>query len=254
MDGPVLTIREHTLVRHALHVVKRAAKRVARLFRRFVEPEELLAVGTIELCAAARQFDAAYSHNFADYAYRRVRCAMVKSVAQDMFQERVGRAVEIATDQFWAYLTDREFDVLKHDEDEARRRLRAIANGMLGAAFMSGVEEAQRITPGEEVPEQEEYALAMSALRGALTKVATRDHPILAALYRDLMSTAEAVEALGIPLSSFKRRHAAALAQLHKALVEQGVPQAPRPRVVLDPGCVLGLPQKKPGNDGEPPP
>ena len=253
IDAPVLTVRQHTLVRSALHVVERAAGQVAKRFDRFVKAEDLLAVGTFELYEAARAFDESYNHTFADYAIRRVRCAMIKAVDVEMFHDRVRRSVDIATDTFWAYLTDREYDASKHDEHDARRRLQSIANGMLGAAFTAGVEEAQRSTTETEAAEQEEYHVAVSALRAALALLSDPERRILAALYRDLMDSREASTAMSIPYSSFRRRHAAALERLRKELMAQGVKRAPRPRFVPDPGSLLGLPRGAPGNDGEPP-
>lgn len=236
---PVLTIIEHTRVREALHVVERAAKHVARRFARFVAPEDLLAVGTIELYAAAKSFDPSYNHAFADYALRRVRCAMIKTVGAELYQDRIRRSVDIATEQFWAYLTDRDYDASKHDENEARRRFRAIANGMLGAAFMAGVEEAQRATPESETAEREEYEVAVRALREALQKLSDADHRILVALYRDLMSLREVSVALGIPYGTLKRRHAAALERLRHHLMASGVTSAPEPRARSEPGVLL---------------
>jgi RNA polymerase sigma factor (sigma-70 family) len=254
MDDPVLTIKQHTRVREALHVVYQGAEKVARRFARYVQgPEDLWAAGTFELHRAVVDFDESYNHTFADYARRRVRCAMVKSLGLEIFEDRIHRAVDIATDQFWAYLVDRDYDASRHDEDEARGRLRVIANGMLGGAFMAAVEEAHRITPDEETAERQEYEIAVVALRAALPKLGDRDRGILTALYRDLMSSREASVELSIPYGSFKRYHAAALAQLHKQLLAQGVTQAPRPRVVYDPGGVLGLPASAPQNDGGPP-
>ncbi len=238
---PVLTIAEHTLVRSALHVVDRAAKQVARRFARFVEAEDLLGVGTIELYAAARDFDPAYNHAFADYAQRRVRCAMVKSVGAELYQDRIRRSVDIATEQFWAYLADREYNASKHDEHEARRRFRAIANGMLGAAFMAGVEEAQRPTPEGEVADREEYEVAVQALRAALQKLSDADHRVLVELYGKLKSMHEVSAELDIPYSTLKRRHAVALERLRLHLVAAGVTGAPQPRVVPDAGTVVAF-------------
>jgi RNA polymerase sigma factor (sigma-70 family) len=250
----VLTIGEHTLVKHALGVVERAAKKVARRFPRFVmEPEELYAVGTIELYAAARDFDEAYNHDFADYASRRVRCAMVKAVGADIFQERVKRAVDVATDQFWAYLTDRTYDASRHDEDEARRRFRAVANGMLGAAFMAAVEEAHRGSPESETADQEEYELALRVLRSGLPKLPEPEQRLLVLLYRDLHTQLEASAILSIPYSTLRARHGRALEALRKALLAQGFARAPRPRVLHDAGTVLGAAVATAANDRGPP-
>jgi RNA polymerase sigma factor (sigma-70 family) len=251
---PVLTVAQHTLVRHAMDVVERAAKRVSKRFRRFVKAEDLLAVGWFELRAAAIDFDESYSHDFAVYAYHRVCCAMVKAVGEELFQDRVRRAVDIATDNFWAYLTDREFNVTKHDDREARRRFRAIANGMLAAAFMAGVEEAQRVTPESESAGQQAYEIAIRALREALRKLSDTDHELLFKVYSELKDLKEAGVELGLPYINVRRRHANALAQIREELVGHGVKQAPRPRDVPQGGNIVpfrarGAPgaQKPPG-------
>ncbi len=252
-SGPPLSVGEQTLVRHALYVVERAAKVVARRYPRWVgKPEELYAVGTLELYAAARRFDDRYSHDFADYALRCVRCAMIKSLGDDVFQERIKRSVDVATDQFWAYLTDRTYDAIRHDEDEARRRFRAIANGMLGAAFMAGVEEAQRVTPDADHADREEYDLAIRVLRDGIAKLRDVDRQLLALLYRDHKTQIEAGEILGVPYGTLRARHGRALEALRKVLVAEGLRRAPRPRIVHDAGAVLGL-YAMPENDRGPP-
>lgn len=250
---PVLTIRQHTLVRDALHVVERAARRVAKRFQRFFKPEDLLGVGTIELYKAVQDFKPEYNTDFADYAYWRVRCAMVKAVGEEIYQERIRRAVDIASDQFWAYLTDREYDASKHDDEEARRRFRTIANGMLAAAFMAGVEEAQRSTPESESAERQEYEVAIQALRAVLQKMSDADHRLLVLLYRELKSMKEAAEELGVSHSTIKRRHAAAVERLRDQLLAHGVTQAPRPRVIPEGGIVVAFRAPRALDEPKPP-
>ncbi|APR86227.1 RNA polymerase sigma factor for flagellar operon [Minicystis rosea] len=250
---PVLTIRQHTLVREALHVVERAAKRVAKRFRRFFQPEDLLGIGTIELYKAVQDFKPEYNTDFADYAYWRVRCAMVKGVGEEIYQERIRRAVDIASDQFWAYLTDREYDASKHDDEEARRRFRTIANGMLAAAFISGVEEARRSTPESESAERQEYEVAIQALRAALRQMSDADHRLLVLLYRELKNMKEAAEDLGVSHSTVKRRHAAAIERLRDHLLAHGVDQVPRPRVVPEGGIVVAFRAPHAPDDPKPP-
>jgi RNA polymerase sigma factor for flagellar operon FliA len=245
----VLTIREHTLVRSALRVVKREAERVAKRFETIFKPEDLLAVGTIELYQAARDFNPEYNDVFADYAFRRVRCAMLKAVDEELYQDRVRRAVDIASDQFWAYLTDREYDAIRHDDNEARRRFRAIANGMLATAFMAGVEEAHRATLEAEIAERHEYESAIRALRAALQKLADNDHRLLVLLYRELKDMREAAKDLGISYATVKRRHTAAIDRLHVQLLAQGVERAPPPRAAEEGGTVLAFRPPEARND-----
>jgi RNA polymerase sigma factor (sigma-70 family) len=253
---PPLTAEQERRVRASPPLVKRAAARVARRFKRFVEPPQLWAIGTLEMYRAVRAFKPEFNHEFEDYAERRMRWAMVKAIGEELFQDRIRRCVDIASDQYWAYVADPSYDASKHDDEEARRRFRAIANGMLAGAFMAGVEEAQRATPEGDAADREEYEVAVQALRAALQQLSEPHHSLLVLLYRDLRTTEEASVALHLSVSTVKRYHAEGLVRLRQNLGEQGVTEAPAPRGQPDPGGnVLAFrprgapspPRKKPG-------
>lgn len=230
-QAEVVSIWEHTLVRGAAErkIVERAAKSVHRYFPHLVEMEDLRQEGEIALPGAARAFDATLSQDPFDFMFRRVRCAMLRSVEQEQFQHRVRRCVIIASDQFWAYVADRDYNAAKHDDREARRRWRDIANGMLAAAFTAGVEEAARTMPDDESAERGEYATAVQELRAAVESLDPRQQQILTLHYRELMDLRRAADALGMSYIGGRRHHARALDRLRTALFEKGVTKAPRP-------------------------
>src|SRR5262249_8788011 len=86
------TPREQALVRRALHVVDRCATNVSRTFHGLAKPRELQAVGTFALYRAARTYRDELKVEFVDYAFRRVRDAMLKAVRAETFQARIRRA------------------------------------------------------------------------------------------------------------------------------------------------------------------
>lgn len=243
--APLDAASRQLLVRTGMLVVERAAKHVARRFRRFVDPSDLRAVGTIEMLKAVQQFDPSFGVPFADYAFFRVRCAMIKAVGAELYQERIRRAVEMASDQYWAYVENHEFDATKHDENEARRRFRAIANGMLATTFLAGVEEAQKPTPESEAAEQEEYAIAIGALRAGLSELSDEDHRVLVTIYRETKSMQDVSKDLAIPYGTLKRRHGASIVRLRDRLRSEGVSRAPEARTVAGAGSVVDFRRPK---------
>jgi RNA polymerase sigma factor (sigma-70 family) len=243
--GEVISIWQATLVRGATErqIVERAAKSVLRHFPHLVELDDLLQDGRLALPSAARGFDDTLSQDPWDYIFRRVRCEMLKSVEREQFEVRVRRSVMIATDQFWAYIADRDYNAAKHDDREARRRWRDIANGMLAAAFTAGVEEAARTMPDEESAERHEYVTAIQELRTAIAKLDPRQQQILTLHYRELMDLRRVADTLGMAYIGARRHHARALDRLREALHEKGVTKAPRPRDLELPDSPADSPQ-----------
>jgi RNA polymerase sigma factor (sigma-70 family) len=252
---PPLTVAQETRLRSALPLIERAARSVAGRFHRFVEPRDLHAVGTIELHRAVRAYVPGLADDFENYAFHAMRWAMRRSVEEERYQDCIRRAVDIAADQHWAYVTDHAYDASRHDEGEARRRYRAIANGSLAATFMAGIEEAQRVTPETETADREEYEVAAHALETALEELPDEDHALLVLLYRELCTTEEASVALQASMSKVKRHRAEALERLQARLGEQGVTQAPAPRAApVEGGNVLAFrPRAASGQAGKKP-
>ena len=140
------TTVEQTRVRYALHVVERAASQIARRFPGRARARELYAIGTFALYRAARDFRDELSHDFADYAYRRVRWAMLDELRALSKHERRARAAWKGGDLFLATYRDDDFNIFKHDTDEeVSRRLQSCVDDLLAATFAAMVEESQRI-------------------------------------------------------------------------------------------------------------
>ncbi len=131
-DAPA-TVYELMLVRSAGHVVVRRAKSIARKFPRlirddgFMSCEDLEQIGTMALFRAARAYRKEENTEFPAYAKFYVRGAMLDALDDLLFEERVKRAAAKAEDNYLAQYTDNDYDVMKHDGTEARRRYRAFA-------------------------------------------------------------------------------------------------------------------------------
>lgn len=219
--------REQALVRRALPMVERAAKRVSREFYGRVKPRELYAVGTFALYRTAKKFTDDMSHDFADYAYRRVRDAMLAAVRAELFHERIRRAAIRSADDLLATYRDDAWNPAEHDETDARRGLRSFFEELLAASFAGAIEEARRIH--EETPTEvdAEYRQAMDVLAAALQKLSDEELKIVALVFREGRTLEDASEALGLSERTTRRRRATALACLRAELAKHGVERAP---------------------------
>jgi RNA polymerase sigma factor FliA len=248
------TAYEHLLVRNAGRVVVRCAHELARKFPRIIREDGLMSLGDLAalgqgaLYRAARVFDEKENPEFEAYARYYVRGAMLDAIDDLLFEERVKRAAARAQDNHCAHHNGDDYNVMKHDEHEARRRYRAFANGVLAATFSAAVEEAQRGLDEAEATERREYEQALFALRAALGRLSQVDQQMLALVCRDLMTLKAAAGALAIPYGTARARHARALKLLHDLLVEQGVTRVPQPLVVAR-GGVFGPHLPPPEND-----
>jgi RNA polymerase sigma factor for flagellar operon FliA len=224
-DSP--SAREQALVRRALPMVRRAAKRVSRDFYGRVKPRELYAVGTFALYRAAKKFTDDMSHDFADHAYRRVRDAMLAAVRVELFHERVRRAAIRSADDLCATYRDDAWNPAEHDEADARRGVRQFFDELLAATFTGAIEEARRVH--EETPAEvdAEYKHAMDVLAAALQKLSDEELQIVALVFREGRTLEEAGEALGLSERTARRRRATALARLREELAAHGVERAP---------------------------
>jgi RNA polymerase sigma factor (sigma-70 family) len=224
------TQREQTLVKYALPVVERAAVRVARRFPGRAKPRELYAVGTIALYRLARKFQDEMSHDFADWAYRGVRCAMLDALRIEGRHERRQRAAIKAADLFLAFLRDDEYNVLIHDDMDALRRLEDATDSLLAAMFVGIAEEQHRINAEDPAAEDEEYRRALEALALASEALADEHRRVLTRVYHDEQTLVDAAKDLGISYATARRRHDEALEKLRKKLASLGVERAPPPR------------------------
>ena len=250
-DAPPPTTLEQTRVRYALHVIERAAKHVASRFPRGkVKPKELHAVGTFALYRAAREFRDELSHDFADYAYRKVRDAMRDSLRLDHKADRRLRAAYKAADLFLGHRRDDEYNVLLTDEYDTTVRLEELVDELLVAAFVGAVEEQTRIAAEDPAEAEEEYRFAVDALGTALGRLPAGQAEILRLVYRDGKNLDEVSGAVGVSYRTAQRRHAEALAALRGELVALGVCRAPPPLDVADVGDFF--PDAWPANEAGP--
>jgi hypothetical protein len=134
-----------------------------------------------------------------------------------LFEQRINRAAARAADNHCAYHNGDDYNVMKHDETEARRRYRAFANGVLAATISAALEEARRGLDEAEANERREYEHALLELRVALGRLSTGDQEILALTCRDRMTLKAAAGALGIPYGTARARYARALRLLSRA-------------------------------------
>lgn len=231
------TAREHALVCHAMHVVERCARRVARQFPRVVRPgglvtiEDLCSIGKVALYPLARRFKEEFNNDFADYAACRARFAMLDALGDLMFQERLKRATEQAEDTYCAHQRDDGSDRNMRDEGGLRRRFRAFATGQIAATLHAAIEEARLCADMTELAEREEYARTVRLLDDSLGHLKPKERALLTLMYRERIDLADAAGRLGIPYGTARRWHAHALEVLHGALTSNDVTRVPKPIV-----------------------
>jgi RNA polymerase sigma factor (sigma-70 family) len=254
---PPPTAYEHLLVRTTGDVVVRSANWCARKFPNFVHDHgvmskgDLMALGIEALYRAARVYSEKENPEFAAFARFYVRGAMLNAIDDLFFEERIKRAAAQAEYNFCAYFVDPDYNVMKHDGLEARRRYRSFANGVLAATFAAAIEEAKSHLDEAELSERADYEHAIATLHTALAKLTDADRQLLALAYRDLMNLKAAASELGIPYGTARAPHARALKLLHEHLVQAGITRAPRPLVAPD-GGALEARAPPPQNDTEP--
>jgi RNA polymerase sigma factor (sigma-70 family) len=253
------TIRELGLAREARHLVPSWAKLLAKKFPRILRDdglltfEDLVQLGEEALLRAARAHRVTENpEKFTDYARYHVRGAMLDAIDELLFEERVKRAAMKAEDNYCAFFVDTDYNVMKHDAAEARRRYRAFANGLLAATFAAGVEAAQQGVDASELALQRQYEHALAILRRGLAFLPSKDRQMLALMYHDLLDLKAASTVLGIPYPTARARHKRALVVLHELLIQGGVAYAPRPLVVPHVGDVLEARAPPPENDTDP--
>jgi RNA polymerase sigma factor (sigma-70 family) len=227
-------------------VVAPCAKRLARKFPRLIRagglltPEDLHSIGQEALLRAARAYDAKKARDFVTYAKHVVRYRMLDAIDHLLFEERVKRAAERAEANYGAFFADDDYNVMKHDEAETRRRYRAFASGLFTAMFTAAVEEAEQCLAEAEEEVRRAYLSALDALRRAMSCFTEADRRLLFLVYRDGLLLDDAAARLGIGYSTARAHHTRVLKVLHELLVAQGIVRAPRPLVVPEAGEILG--------------
>lgn len=238
---PPPTPLEHTLVRLAIdrRVVPTLARQVARQFPRQVNPHGLQTVGDLEnigmmaLYHVAREYREDYN-DFPAFARGRVRGAMLDAITELFYQERLKFLAIQAENRFCTFFNDTTYNVMKHDEEEVRRRYLDFANGVLAATFAATVDEAQSLTDhGSELGEREDYARAMVVLQKAIGRLDTQEREIFLLLYHQRLDLKAACARLNLPYGQAKVRHLRTLKRFHDLLHHNGIPQMPRPNSEL---------------------
>lgn len=243
---PMPTVREHLLVRQAGHLLEPIARRLAKRYSRFVHEsglmtvEDLISIGQEGLFEAARAYDPRQRQEFAPLARTIARFRMLDALHDLLFHERLDRAAAKAEDNYAAFYADNDYDVMKHDEEEAKRRYRAFARHLLAATFAASLEEAKRSLDALEGDLRGELAHAVKILNAAVGHLAAPDRDLLALVYRDHVLLKDAAARLGIPYGTVRARHARVLKVLHELLMAEGIRFAPRPLVAPDAGDVFG--------------
>ncbi len=234
---PPPTDYERLLIEQAGDVVGSCARRIASSFPRHVgqgavmQFGDIYNIGHIALYHAARAYDPAKNPNFPAFARYYVHGAMLSALDDLFFQERVDRACTVAAANLMGNRRDHDYNVMKHDEVEARRRYRAFANGLLAATFTAGLEEAQQHLDEAEPLERRQYELALLVLRAALSRLVAAERALIEVMYGKMLRLKDAAELLGVPEPTARARHSRALAALHDELVKQGVQRVPKPLV-----------------------
>jgi RNA polymerase sigma factor (sigma-70 family) len=210
-------------------VVERVALWVSRRFHGLVKPRELLAVGTFGLYTAARTYPDDCNDDFEDYAYRRVRDAMLKAVRAELFEHRVKIAAIRSADAYAAHFPEVAWSSLYDDEGDARRGLRTFFECLMASTFAGAVEEARRVDVESPTAVTDEYRRAMAALDEAMQGLSPEAKLLLLMVHRDGKTLGEAGEALDISYATVRRWHVAAFTRLHAELLARGVDRAPPP-------------------------
>ncbi len=192
---------------------------------------DLYNIGYMALYRAARAYDEAKNPKFSAFARYYVRGAMLDALDDLRFQERVNRTGRVVVEQFCGMRRDRDYNVMNHDEGEARRRFRTFANGVLAATFTAALEEAQQHLDEAEPIERREYERALLVLRAALSRLVAAERKLLELMYGKMMRLKDAAQMLGVPEPTARARHSRALAMLHDELVKEGMDRKPRPLV-----------------------
>jgi RNA polymerase sigma factor (sigma-70 family) len=251
---------EHLLVAEAGDVVGRWASWIARKFPRHVRKNGLMSQGDFEaighqaLYRAARVYHEDQNPEFSAFASCYVRGAMLDAIDDLHFHERMSHAAAGAEDNHGMSQTGGDYNVMKHDAAEAKRRYQAFANGVLAATFAATMAQAEQHLDEAEVAVRRDFEQARAILQSALARMEAENREMLALVYCDRMDLTKACALLGIPYGTARARHARALALLRDLLVEEDIKRAPRPLAVHTMGEVFGArapPQNDTGADEE---
>lgn len=224
---PPLTIKQHQLVRRALHVVDEEAAKIKSRYGAAVDTDDLKSDGKLALYQCARRFDEERCPSFEGYARFRVRGAMLGQVACETIAARVHRRMTRAGAERVADYND-DYDVLRHERAEFQRRLDLMCEREAAAMFLAGGQQARR-EAADDPEAGAEYAEAIAALDTVMTPLGEDDRTLLALIYASDFNLEQAAAELGVAKETAWRRIHRLLDKLRVALVALGVTHAPEP-------------------------
>jgi RNA polymerase sigma factor FliA len=161
---------------------------------RFIEPDELVSLGSVALVEAAGRFDPTAGTRFATYAYQRIRGAMLDGVGQ---HAPVKRSVY--------------------------RSIRRVGDGTVGSLFIASLDEMldrglevadRKLDPVDALDQQRERR----AVAEAVAALPARKRRFVVGHYAEERELKEIGEELGLSRSWASRLHAQALAELRSTL------------------------------------
>jgi RNA polymerase sigma factor (sigma-70 family) len=237
---PALTIKQHNLVKRALHVVDQEALRVAAMLGlspKHDRVDDFRSIGKLALYDAVTRLDETRG-NLESFGRLRVRGAILKTIKRETRAARIEVAMACAVAYRMADYWD-DFNILVHDEPECERRLHILLDSALAAMFASGVEHAQRDTADDVVVARDEYARAMAVLKEVVLALNPSERTLLDMLFGCGFDQHQAAEQLGVHKDTAWLRLKRLLARLRVEMEKRLVLAAPAPRDdVPSPGVI----------------
>jgi RNA polymerase sigma factor for flagellar operon FliA len=219
-----LTPEQQRLVRGALGLVQRIAKRVARRFRRMTA-EDLVSVGQEALVEAARTFDSQRGVPFEGFAYIRVHGEMRDHAMRESapIAQRVRRALDLGSDVFGATDDGSDADPLNDTIEEARARARVWAHDCAMAVAIAYLLGGATTDPESDLAGARERALATRTLGEVIDQLADEDASLAREHYTGGVPLAEIAARRGVSERTVQRHHRRVLEVLKRALTKRGI-------------------------------
>jgi RNA polymerase sigma factor (sigma-70 family) len=263
--APVLTIKQHQLVRDALPLVHECADTFCwaydlygRYPRRHVHrggPDDCIGysdmctIGKLALYDAVPRFQEARNRSFRRFAKLRVFGAMMDELKCTTRQARMDRAMLRAVAYFLADYND-DFDISKHDTPEIQRRADLMCDTAAAVMFVAGAEQTRVETACDTLADAEENVVAVEGLREIVRNLSEETSRFLDMLFGAGFDQHKVAEELGLARETVCRRLARLCADLRRLLKVMGIKRAPPPmQLGLRP--VLNEPEDPPASSGD---
>jgi RNA polymerase sigma factor (sigma-70 family) len=255
--APVLTIKQHQLVRDALPMVEECADSLCRRYDLFGRPpphthihsgrshdcvgySDMCSIGKLALYDAVPRFQEGRNRSFRRFARLRVFGAMMNELKCATRQARIERAMLRAVTYFLADYND-DFDISQHDQIEMQRRVDNMCDVAAAVMFVAGTEELCGELERDAVADAEENARAIEALRKIVGELSEDNRKFLDLLFGCGFDHHAVGEQLGLARETVCRRLSRLCANLKRLLKITGIMQAP-PRMQLGIEPVLNEP------------